>query len=585
MPRRVLTLLLALGLLAAAAPQTALALGWRGIVEGAYGRPWSDDERAAMLRWMARHGMNAYVHAPKDDLYGRTHWRDPYPAAQQAVFDAEVRRARADGVAWIPNISPALPLIPTVAAPAGAPSRDLCFSCPGDLQVVRRKFAPFVAAGARAVMVSFDDVSKVMSHPEDAARFGAGDEAFGRANGEFLSRLARSYREDGSGVRVLSVGADYQGTADTAYLRGLRATLDPGIDVMWTGTNVPSEDFTEADARAYAAHIGRRPVLWDNWTNTDTAGSAAGDAAARIFLGPYRRRPGVAARLDGVFLNVANDAHLNKLPIATAADWLAAPAAYDPAASWRRAVRALAGARAAGDLRAWAETSWSNRLDRTTEAPTFVRRARAFTDAYDREATWPARHASLAAELERVERAPGTLARMRDRDVARQAAPFLAAARRGARAGALGADLLAAERPALAVRRTRRGFAGRAAPPDPAAAARLRAEAQAARTAFETDRRFTYGWRLPYAFDVPPYEVPRNVMSAFLDEVRERDAAWAPAAATAASEVTLRLDGRRVPLSGEGGFNLPRSACGGLLEARDGAGGRTAVRLARCRAA
>jgi hyaluronoglucosaminidase len=565
-----------------ALPAAAHALEWRGIVEGPYGRPWSDGERAAMLAWMAEHGMNAYVHAPKDDLYGRTHWRDPYPAAQQAVFDREVRAARRDGIAWIPNISPALPLIPTVAPPAGAPSRDLCFSCPADLAVVRRKFAPFVAAGAPAVMVSFDDVNKLMSHPEDLARYGAGDEAFGRANGEFLTKLARSYREDGSGVRVLSVGADYSGTADTAYLRGLRATLDPAVEVMWTGTNVPSEDFTAADARAYAKWIGRRPLLWDNWTNTDTAGSALGDHAARIFLGPYKRRAEAAPELGGIFLNPANDAHLNKLPLATAADWMAAPASYDPAASWRRAIRELAGRRRAGDLRAWAETSWSNKLDRETESPTFVRRSAAFTEAYDAGGAWLRPHDALAAELRRVERAPGTLPRMRDRDVARQAGPFLAAASRGAEAGALGTALLVAERPALEARRTRTGFTGRAAPPDHAEATRLRAETQAAREAFETDRRFTYGWRLPYAFEIPPYAVPRNVMSAFLDEVRERDAAWLPTAPQAASGVTVTLDGEPVDLGVDGSFALPASACGALLEARDGAGGRTALRLARC---
>jgi hyaluronoglucosaminidase len=465
---RALAIVLVLG---SALPAGALALEWRGVVEGAYGRPWSEDERASMLAWMAERGLNAYVHAPKDDLYGRTNWRDPYPAAQQAAFDREVRQAQVDGIAWIPNISPAVPLIPTPAAPAGAPSRDLCFSCSDDLAVVRRKFAPFVAAGARAVMVSFDDVSKVLTHPADLARYGAGDEAFGRANGDFLSRLARSY--DADGVRVLTVGADYQGTADTAYLKGLRATLDDGIDVMWTGTNVPSENFQAADARDYGGHIGRRPVLWDNWTNTDTSGSAVGDASARIYLGPYRRRAEAAGELGGVFLNVANDAHLNKLPLATAADWLEDPAGYDPMRSWMQAVGTLAGRRLAGDLRAWAETSWSNRLDRTTEAPTFVRHSTALVEAYDRGGRWTGAAAALAAELGRVERAPRTLARMHDRDVAAQASPFLEAASGAARAGALGAALLAAERPSLAARRSRRGFAGRAVPPDPVRALAL----------------------------------------------------------------------------------------------------------------
>ena len=41
------------------------------------------------------------------------------------------------------------------------------------------KLEPFRRAGARTFMVSFDDVTKTLTHPEDAAAYGAGDEGFG----------------------------------------------------------------------------------------------------------------------------------------------------------------------------------------------------------------------------------------------------------------------------------------------------------------------------------------------------------------------------------------------------------------------
>src|SRR3954451_7650413 len=71
---------------------------WRGIVEGAYGPTWDHAARVRVLRWMPAHGFNAYVHAPKDDLYQRTYWRDPYPAAEIRAFRREVRLAAARGV-------------------------------------------------------------------------------------------------------------------------------------------------------------------------------------------------------------------------------------------------------------------------------------------------------------------------------------------------------------------------------------------------------------------------------------------------------------------------------------------------------
>ena len=82
-----------LALLAAAAlPAVADArspFAWRGIVEGPYGPPWDHGQRARTIEWMPAHGFNAYVHAPKDDLFQRTQWRDPYPAERQREFDAE----------------------------------------------------------------------------------------------------------------------------------------------------------------------------------------------------------------------------------------------------------------------------------------------------------------------------------------------------------------------------------------------------------------------------------------------------------------------------------------------------------------
>src|SRR5687767_3034898 len=110
-------------MLALALPSSAAAadsrLAWRGIVEGAYGRAWTHPERTDVLRWMTGHRLNAYVHAPKDDLYQRTNWRDPYPPEQMSEFRAEIELARRRGIEWIPNLSPALPLIPTPAAPGG----------------------------------------------------------------------------------------------------------------------------------------------------------------------------------------------------------------------------------------------------------------------------------------------------------------------------------------------------------------------------------------------------------------------------------------------------------------------------------
>ena len=51
----------------------------RGLVEGFYGTPYSWETRREAVEFLARHKMNAYFYAPKDDLYHREKWREPYP--------------------------------------------------------------------------------------------------------------------------------------------------------------------------------------------------------------------------------------------------------------------------------------------------------------------------------------------------------------------------------------------------------------------------------------------------------------------------------------------------------------------------
>jgi len=43
----------------------------RGIVEGFFGPPWSIEQRCAMFEFGAKHAMNTYLYAPKDDPYHR----------------------------------------------------------------------------------------------------------------------------------------------------------------------------------------------------------------------------------------------------------------------------------------------------------------------------------------------------------------------------------------------------------------------------------------------------------------------------------------------------------------------------------
>lgn len=549
----------------------------RGIVEGPYGRPWDHGQRMRALRFETAHRWNVYIHAPKDDLYQRTQWRDPYPAGQQRDFDAEIAYARSHGIQWVPNLSPALPLIPTPAPPSAPPSPPICFSCPDSVAALMSKYKPFWRAGAQTFMVSFDDVIKAFAYPQDVATYGQGDEAYGRANGDLLTRLLEALRERDRHARLLMVGADYNGTADTAYLEGLRATLDRDVEVEWTGPGVFSQDFKPSAAKAYANAIGRIPILWENWVTNDADGNIVRQSN-RIHLGTYGRKRDLRRAVRGFLLNPMNEADLNLLPFRTAADYFARPGSYRPRRSFLTAVREL-GRKQVQTLRAFAEANYSDRFDLSSEAPTFVRRNHAFLRSYRAGGRWVGRSRTLGRELRLVIRAPRVLSTQRRlRHFVAEAQPFLKSAAVSAGTGQAGTALLAAERPSLSVHRGRDGFRGLVAAPDPDRASQRRAALNARDAAMQSDPHNTYGYR-GALFDVPPTPAPPNAMDAFVDQVRQLDADWQTTSALAATSVRLTLEGRPVEVGPDGRFRLGSRAAGGLLEATDGSGGQTAIRL------
>lgn len=51
----------------------------RGIIEGYYGVPYSEEVTEDLFRFMARYKMNSYMYGAKSDLYHSQLWEKPYP--------------------------------------------------------------------------------------------------------------------------------------------------------------------------------------------------------------------------------------------------------------------------------------------------------------------------------------------------------------------------------------------------------------------------------------------------------------------------------------------------------------------------
>jgi hypothetical protein len=327
------------------------AMKVRGVIEGFYGTPWSQQDRLAALDFDARVKFNTYVYSPKDDPYLRARWRDPYPAPQLAQIRTLVDRAAADHVRFTYALSPGL---------------SACYSDPADAHALVAKFESLWAIGVRAFAVPLDDISYGDWHcADDRAHYGTGPAAAGTAQADLLNQVQRQFIATHPGVRPLEfVPTEYHDSASSPYKTAIRTKLDRAVVVEWTGFRVVAPAITPADAAAARKLYGHDLLVWDNYPVNDYVTN-------RLLLGPYvGRDPGLSGGLAGITANPMIQEEASKIALFGVAAYTWHPDGYDPNAAWTAALHAVGG-KAYGALRVFAENSYSSRIQ-PTESPTLA---------------------------------------------------------------------------------------------------------------------------------------------------------------------------------------------------------------------
>jgi hyaluronoglucosaminidase len=275
------------------------AMKIRGVIEGFYGPPWSHEERLDLIRFCGVRGLNTWVHAPKDDLYHRQLWREPYPDDELVQIGELASEADRHGVDFAYAIAPGLSIR------AGDES---------ELEALEAKREQLRTVGVRTFQLLWDDIDP--------------DAVAAEAQAEIANRFA-----GGEPLVVCPMG--YAGTDETPYRRAFASTLDSRIVLYWTGLEVVSTGIEREEldlaVRSFADH---ELLLWDNYPVNDWAPET-------LYLGPLRGRdPGLAdGRLQGIVANAMVQCAPSKLALATVADWARDPAAYDPVESYEQALR------------------------------------------------------------------------------------------------------------------------------------------------------------------------------------------------------------------------------------------------------
>ncbi|MFD4757690.1 beta-N-acetylglucosaminidase domain-containing protein [Streptomyces sp. NPDC058439] len=304
----------------------------RGTIEGFYGQPWTHAERLDQMDFYGDVKANTYIYAPKDDPYHRDKWREPYSADKLTELGELVNRATANHVRFTFAVSP---------------GGSVCYSNPDDRKALKAKLQALYDLGTRSFSIPLDDISYTSWNcAADQAAYGQpGRTAAAKAQVDLLNDLQRNFIATHEGARPLQmVPTEYGDLTDTSYKQTMRATLDPAVVVMWTGTDVVPPAITNEQADGASKLFGRKVFVWDNYPVNDY-----GNTSGRLLLAPYdKREAGLSEHLSGIVANPMNQPYASKIAVFGTADFTWNDKAYDAKANWARAMAYLAG----GDRRA-----------------------------------------------------------------------------------------------------------------------------------------------------------------------------------------------------------------------------------------
>ncbi len=295
-------------------------------LRGTKGWGWTPEQYLAEIPFLAsvrmNFLMNCYLSMFSDPVKMVNRWWEPIPEAKKSAYAEVVRACRAKGVTFCFAIHPQL-----------FSERPLRYASEEDFRDLWRHFAWMQGLGVRWFSLSYDDIGV---EGQDKARLG-------EAQAGLVNRLLARLREKDPQAEMIFCPVFYWGDGTegdaAAYLGALSRSLDPRAFVFWTGDGVVTNGITIRAATSYKAAVGHRLVVWDNYPVNDRSGA--------LHLGPLRGRE---AGLAGVAYGYMSNPHapqneINRLPLATSADFAWNPWAYDPGRSIGRAVLLLAGTR------------------------------------------------------------------------------------------------------------------------------------------------------------------------------------------------------------------------------------------------
>jgi hypothetical protein len=290
---------------------------------GTKGWAWTPEQYLAEIPWLAKFKMNFLMNCYLSmfDLENQQNWGaneanrwwEDLPDTKKKAYEQVVRECQKHGLLFCFSMNPNL-----------ASKRMVNDNSPESVDLLWKHYAWMQGLGVKWFNISLDDITEGINASSQA-----------RVVNEIFHRLRAKDPEAQMIFCPTYYWGDGTGKEQKPYLEILARELDRDIYLFWTGDAVYGK-VTRKAADTFRGISGHRVFLWDNYPVNDNRPT--------MHLGPVvDRDPDLCEVIDGYMSNpMCKQNEINRIPLATCADYAWNPADYDPARSIGQAIAHLA---------------------------------------------------------------------------------------------------------------------------------------------------------------------------------------------------------------------------------------------------
>jgi len=191
----------------------APAFGFRGVIEGFYGTPWTHQQRLRGIANFADFNMNTFMVAPKDSPWQRFKWRAPFTEEFLSKVSELTAMGELHGISVAVCVSPGL---------------SVTYSSDADRQAVLTRYRQLSGVGVKHFGLLFDDISWELSDVVDQQRYAT----TALAHAEFSNAVASGLAQINPEAILTVCPMHYSGRGNEPYLLDLGNNLDLSINLF-----------------------------------------------------------------------------------------------------------------------------------------------------------------------------------------------------------------------------------------------------------------------------------------------------------------------------------------------------------------